>query len=231
MLLVFLLVIFSTMMGKIRGGNFIYLVSRYWADIWYFLIGVRTRRIHLVPLDKTKRYIYVANHISYLDIPNIVQSIRHQPIRALGKLETSKIPIFGYIYRSGAVTVDRQDAYQRARSVLILKSILKKGISIFIFPEGTFNETDKPLKSFFDGAFRIAIETQTPIKPICFLDTYQRLNFKSIFSLTPGKNRIIFLEEVQTSGLTMNDLPDLKNCVFEQMEAVLKQNNCCWIKH
>jgi 1-acyl-sn-glycerol-3-phosphate acyltransferase len=36
-----------------------------------------------------------------------------------------------------------------------------------IFPEGTFNETGKPLKSFYDGAFRISIETRTPVKQSC----------------------------------------------------------------
>ncbi len=38
-----------------------------------------------------------------------------------------------------------------------------------VFPEGTFNMTTEPLKEFYDGAFRVAIETQTPVKPVLFL--------------------------------------------------------------
>ena len=67
-----------------------------------------------------------------------------------------------------------------------LKSVLKKGISVFIFPEGTFNTTGQPLKAFYDGAFRIAIETQTPLLPIIFPDTVKRLHYTSVFSFQPG---------------------------------------------
>ncbi|MGR9861211.1 1-acyl-sn-glycerol-3-phosphate acyltransferase, partial [Escherichia coli] len=74
-----------------------------------------------------------------------------------------KIPIFGWIYRAAVILVDRSNTQARAKSVRALKAAIKKNISIIIIPEGTFNETKKPLKSFFDGAFRIAVESQTPI--------------------------------------------------------------------
>ena len=66
------------------------------------------------------------------------------------------------------------------------------------------------MKDFFDGAFRIAVETQTPIKPILFVDTLDRLHYKSIFALTPGFNRAVYLQEVSVSGLTMKDVPYFK---------------------
>ena len=115
-----------------------------------------------------------------MDIPCIVMCI-HQPLRVLGKYEMVRYPVFGFIYRVAAILVDRSDATHRARSVRALKAAIKRGISIFIFPEGTFNETDKPLKEFYDGAFRTAIETQTPIKPILFVDNDERLNHAKYF--------------------------------------------------
>jgi len=81
------------------------------------------------------------------------------------------------------------------------------------------------LKSFYDGAFRIAIETQTPIKPLLLPDTLKRLHYKSIFSLTPGICRVIYLEEVTVNGLTMDDLPALKQKVYDMMEAGLIRYN------
>ena len=229
MLMVFPFVVIASLFGKIKGGNFIYNICRLWADAWYFLIGIFHKNIFAVPLDKTKQYIFVANHISYLDIPSIIKSVRHHRLRALGKFETSKIPVFGFIYSSSVVMVDRNSAGNRAKSVMILKSVLKKGISIFIFPEGTFNETHQPLKDFYDGAFRIAIETNTPVKPILFLDTYNRLNYKNILSLTPGKNRAVFLDEVSTENLSLNDLQNLKQKVYSQMEAALIEYKATWI--
>jgi 1-acyl-sn-glycerol-3-phosphate acyltransferase len=121
------------------------------------------------------------------------------------------------------VLVDRRDAEKRAQSIKEMKSFLKEHVSIFIFPEGTFNETGAPLKEFYDGAFRIAIETETVIKPVLFLDTVDRLHYKSLFSLTPGKCRVVFMEEVPVEGLTIEDLPMLKKKVYDVMERGLKK--------
>jgi 1-acyl-sn-glycerol-3-phosphate acyltransferase len=90
--------------------------------------------------------------------------------------------------------------------------------------------TNAPLKNFYDGAFRIAIETKTPIKPILFLDTYDRLNYKSIFSLSPGISRAVYLQETITSGYTLADVTELKEKIFKQMENSLIRYNASWIK-
>ncbi|MFV7878556.1 lysophospholipid acyltransferase family protein, partial [Enterococcus faecium] len=98
-----------------------------------------------------------------------------------------------------------------------------KNISIIIFPEGTFNETKKPLKSFFDGAFRIAVESQTPIKPLLLVDTLKRLHYKSVFSLTPGISRVVYLEEIPVKNLMQKDIPALKEKVYKIMEEGLRR--------
>jgi 1-acyl-sn-glycerol-3-phosphate acyltransferase len=143
----------------------------------------------------------------------------------------SKVPVFGYIYKRAIVMVDRRDAEKRARSVRVLKSVLKRGVSIFIFPEGTFNLTNKPLKDFFDGAFRIAIETQTPIRPLLFLNAYDRMHYKSVFSLNPGKSRTIFLDTIEVAGYTMSDVQKLKRKVHDMMEKKLIEYGASWIEN
>lgn len=212
----------SLLLGKIRGGNIIYQLCRTWAIGWYWLVGIRHKEIYELPHDRSRQYIFVANHISYMDIPPIVL-ISHQPVRILGKYEMVKIPIFGSIYRAAVILVDRRNAETRSRSVRALKSALKHHISIFIFPEGTFNETPHPLKSFYDGAFRIAIETETPIKPILLVDTLERLHFKGIFELTPGINRVVYLGEIPVKGLTLKDIPFLREQVYTIMDAGLRR--------
>jgi 1-acyl-sn-glycerol-3-phosphate acyltransferase len=228
MLLVIPFVLIGSFFGKVRGGNFIYRLCSWWGDGWFFLIGIRHRNLYEVPHVRSKQYIFVANHISYLDAPVIVKTLR-QHVRVLGKVEMSKVPLFGFIYRNAIVTVDRSSAEHRAKSVRILKSVIKKGISIFIFPEGTFNETRQPVKDFFDGAFRIAIETQTPIKPVLFLDAYDRLHYRSIFSLNPGRSRSVFLAEIPVAGLTSQDVPALKQKVYGIMERKLREYKAGWV--
>lgn len=146
----------------------------------------------------------------------------HQQVRVLGKYEMVRYPIFGLIYRAAVILVDRRDAEHRAKSVRALKAAVKRGISIFIFPEGTFNETNQPLKDFYDGAFRTAIEMQTPIKPILFVDNTKRLHWKSIFTLTPGVSRCVYLDEIKVDGYTTKqDVQLLKQKVYKIMEEGL----------
>lgn len=220
MIIVIPFVFISLLFGKIRGGNIIFRLCSYWADTWFFLIGIYHKNIYESPHDKQRQYIFVANHISYIDAPIIVKTIR-QPVRVLGKIEMAEIPLFGFIYRNAIVTVDRRDASKRANSVRILKSVLRRHISIFIFPEGTFNETNNPLKEFYDGAFRIAIETQTPVKPVLLLDAYDRMHYKSFLSVTPGISRSVFLDEISVEGLTLKDVQKLKRKTFFIMEEAL----------
>ena len=229
-LLAFPLVLIFSLFGKLRGGNLIWHMAKIWADIWYFLLGIRHENIFESSYDPAVNYIFVANHTSYMDIPCLFKAIRKQPFRMLGKAEIKKIPVFGFIYSRGAVMVDRGNAQRRARSVRILKSLLKHHISIGIFPEGTFNETGEPLKSFYDGAFRIAIETRTPVKPILFLDNYSLMDHHSMLSLKHGRSRAVFLEEIPPDGYSLKDISSYRQKVFEVMESKLIAYGANWIQ-
>ena len=229
MLLLFPFVIIASFFGKIRGGNFIYNICQLWADIMMVIWGIRHRNIFEVLHDRSRQYVFVFNHTSYMDIPIIMKAIRQQHFRILGKSEMAKIPVFGFFYRNAVVMVDRSSAEKRAASVQKLKAVIRKGISVVIAPEGTFNMTGEPLKDFYDGAFKIAIETQTPIKPVLFLDSYDRLNYKSVFSLSPGKSRAVYLEEISVAGLTIKDVTMLKEKVFRLMEEKLIAYKASWM--
>ena len=229
-LLAFPLVLIFSFFGKRRGGNMICSMAKIWADIWYFVIGIRHENIFESSYDPSRNYIFLFNHISYMDIPTLFKAIRKQPFRVLGKEEIKKIPVFGFIYSRGAVMVDRGDTIRRAKSVRALKSLLKHHISIGIFPEGTFNETGKALKSFYDGAFRIAIETQTPIKPVLFLDNYDLLNHHELLGLKHGKSRAVFLEEISPEGFTLKQISLFKQKVYTIMESKLKDYHVSWIQ-
>lgn len=221
MLIVFVLMLFVLPFGKIISGNAVYKLCMAWGNAWYFFAGIQHKEIYETPHDKSKQYIFVANHSSYLDIPSAVVCI-HQPMRVLGKYEMVRYPIFGFIYRAAVILVDRSDAAHRAQSIRALKAAIAKGISIFIFPEGTFNETGKPLKEFYNGAFRTAVETQTPIKPILFIDNDKRLNQRSIFSLMPGVSRCVYLDEIKVDEYkSKHDIQLLKEKVYAAMEEGL----------
>ncbi|HYM92919.1 MAG TPA: 1-acyl-sn-glycerol-3-phosphate acyltransferase, partial [Chitinophagaceae bacterium] len=69
----------------------------------------------------------------------------------------------------------------------------------------------------------------TPVKPVLFLDAYSRLHYRSIFSLTPGRCRIVYLDEISVEGLTIKDTVMLKEKVHKVMSEKLKSYKAGWI--
>ncbi len=230
MLVLFPFIVVASFYGKVLGGNAIYKICQLWTDALFCCWGIRHKNYFEQPHDINKPSIFVFNHISYLDIPMLMKTICYQHFRVLGKAEMAKVPIFGYIYKNAVVMVDRGNKAKRAASVWQLRRVLNKGISVAIFPEGTFNTSAAPLKEFYDGAFRLAIETQTPIKPILFLDTFDRMHYQNIWSLSAGKSRAIYLEEISVEGLTKEDVQALKKKVFDLMADRLVFYKGSWIK-
>lgn len=215
--------LFILPLNKVKLGNRIYTICRFWAKTWYLMIGIRHEEIYESYHHFNQPHIFVANHNSYLDIPPIVQ-LAHQPIRALGKFESSKIPIFGWVYKAAVIMVDRSSPAKRAQSIRNLKAALHKKISIFIFPEGTFSMSmETPLKPFYNGAFKLAIEMRIPIQPILMIDAVDRLHYHSVFSLTPGKNRVVYLPTVQVENYTDKEVEKLKKDVYELMDQGLRK--------
>ena len=229
MLVILPFVFIASFFGHVRGGNMIIGLCRLWADTWFPVIGIWFRYIYEAPHDRKRPFIFVSNHISYLDAAILCKAFR-QPFRPLAKAEMGKVPVFGYIYKNAVVSVQRDNPAHRAKSVRVLSSLTKKGISVLVFPEGTFNMGTKPLRDFYDGAFRVAIETQTPIKPVLFLDGYNRMHYGTVFSICPGPCRIVYLEEVPVAGMSAEDLPALKEKVYRIMEQKLREYKAAWIK-
>jgi 1-acyl-sn-glycerol-3-phosphate acyltransferase len=228
LLLMLPVVLISFLFGKVIGGNLIMYSAKLWADVWLFLIGIHHQKIIEQPLRKGVSYIFISNHNSYMDIPQILKAI---PVafRALGKAEAGTIPVFGWVYNSVVVTVLRSSAEGRAKSLQRLREVLNHGTSIYIAPEGTFNMSAEPLIPFFDGAFRLAIETQTPVKPMLFLDAQDRMHWRNLFTLNPGKLRTVYLEEVSTEGYSIEDLPLFKEKIFRLMEKKLLTYRASWV--
>jgi 1-acyl-sn-glycerol-3-phosphate acyltransferase len=101
---------------------------------------------------------------------------------------------------------------------------LEKHISIFIFPEGTFSMTEEyPLKSFYNGAFKLAIEMNIPIQPVLLIDSVDRMHFSSALTLTPGKHRVVYLETVEVSDYTLDQMDVLKDLVFKKMDEGMRR--------
>ncbi len=202
--------------GK-RAQALSFVCLRIWAGVFLVLGLFRLVIKNKHYSDPKGSYIYVCNHGSYLDAIAIVLSAP-QAFKPLGKKELVKIPIFGWMYRNLVVMVDRSSPESRAKSVEALIADLRSGQSLFIFPEGTMNRSDEPLGPFYDGAFRIAIETQTPIAPMVLINASKLLHRDHPTRIKPGTMTMVFMPPVPVAGMVMDDLPKLKQQVKQLME-------------
>lgn len=178
--------------------------------------GIRTRVEGAEQLDPKGSYVIVGNHNSALDF---ILNARAFPgvFRFLAKQELHKVPVFGWVVKKMCLSVDRSSAMSRARSVVDLKRQLAAGWSIFIYPEGGRNQTDEPLAPFFDGAFRIAIQTKAPLAVQTIVNIKEISSTAKAIDLRPGTVRIVWGPPIPTEGLTADDIPSLKEQVRQQM--------------
>lgn len=171
---------------------------------------------------KGRSYIYVSNHTSFLDIPGLTMMIPGE-FRPLAKKELLKIPVFGWIAQSAAVIVDRSSGESRKKSMDKLKMLLKEGLSILIFAEGTQNRTKEILQPLKDGAFRIAIDTQQPILPMVVVGAGP-LMAPGTIEMHPGYVKVVVGPEIATAGLGYQDMGKLKQLVYDAMSKMILEH-------
>lgn len=203
-----------------RYGTISYQFLKLWSWTFSKLNFIRYVITGTENIKKNRSYIYVSNHTSYLDIPGMCLTVPTQ-IRPLAKKELKKVPVFGWIVSRAAIIVDRSSNESRRKSMDHLKEVLKQGISILIFPEGTQNRSHELLAPFYDGAFRIAVETQQPIMPMV-IHNAGKLMPPTEFVIRPGTIHIEVLPEIPTTGLTTQDVPALKEKVVALMTSKLR---------
>lgn len=202
-----------------KGGKISFFFIRLWAGIWSFLSGIRYEIHGKEFIDLTKPYIYIFNHRSFLDAPIIPMSIP-QEVRAIGKKELKKIPVFGTVVGKLAVWVDRSDAESRRASLEKLMKILNSGISVVVAPEGTRNDTDKTLLPFQKGAFRLSIETGIPILPMAVIGADKIMKRGSLL-LSPGKVRIYFSSPMKPPATSETAVNQFADKVRSRLEAMI----------
>lgn len=194
---------------------------RAWMAMFFPLAGVRLRIRGREHFEKGRNYIVVCNHNSMMDVPVSSPGIPG-PNKTIAKVEMSRIPLFGIIYKRGSVLVDRKSDSSRRDSYGAMRRVLESGMHMCIYPEGTRNLTGKPLKSFHDGAFRLACETGKPIIPALIFGTARMLPSRPPVGFHPGPLELHFLPAVEvTQG---QDPVALREAVFQTMWTYYEQH-------
>lgn len=188
--------------------------SKVWMQIFLNGIGCPLTVKGKLNFQKDENYIVVCNHNSLMDVPVSCPFIPGGN-KTIAKKEMAKTPVFGMLYKMGSVLVDRKSEKSRRDSYLKMKQVLQIGLHMSIYPEGTRNQTDEPLKAFHDGAFRLAIDTRKPIIPALIFNTRKVLPVNKTFFVLPHPLEMHFLAPVHVEP--NSTASELKEKVFTMM--------------
>jgi 1-acyl-sn-glycerol-3-phosphate acyltransferase len=167
----------------------------------------RFRYSGTLPSDPRRPFVVVSNHESFADI----LLISHLPweMKWLSKAELFRIPIMGWMmWMAGDIPVRRGFGPSALEAMERCRRALENHVSVMIFPEGTRSRTSE-LLPFKDGAFRLAIEAGVPILPLAVSGTGTALR-KHDWRFGRSDAEVRVLAPVETTGLTLGDIPELK---------------------
>jgi len=169
-----------------------------------------------LPANKRNPYVMVSNHESFVDM--LLLSHLKMEMKYLSKESFLRIPLVGWMMKmSGDVSVLRGDRSSGAAALIVCEKWLKRKMSVMIFPEGT-RSFDGEMRAFKDGAFILAIRTQTPMLPVVVHGTRSALR-KSDWRMGDAKAEVRVLEIIETTGMTLDDVPALRDRVRDAMIA------------
>lgn len=196
-----------------KGQKYFIAVSKIWMNVWLFLIGCPVKVSGKENFKSGTAYIVVFNHNALLDVPLSAPFVPG-PNKTIAKASFAKIPVFGSFYKKGSILVDRNNEKSRSKSFDTMKKILSKGMHVCIYPEGTRNRSSEPIKTFYDGAFRLAVATKKEIIPCVIIGTKKAMPINKKFFLLPVRLKMHFLPAVSSADLSVKDL---KEKVFDAM--------------
>lgn len=148
-----------------RSGDAVVALARLWSRALLWTAGVALRVTFEAPLDPKQPYVFMANHLSTVDIWALFVALPMK-IRFIAKKQLGRIPIFGWAMAVGRfIFIDRQNPLAARRSIDQAAERIRTGSSVAIFPEGT-RSRDGLLGPFKKGGFHLAMQAGVPIVPV-----------------------------------------------------------------
>ncbi len=188
-----------------KGQAYFIWISKIWMRIWLFLIGCSLKVSGKENLEKNQNYIVVFNHNTMLDIPLSCPFVPGAN-KTIAKDSFAKIPLFGTFYKRGAVLVNRKSEKSRTKSYEMMKTVLNDGMHMCIYPEGTRNRSNELLKTFYDGAFKLSIDSKKEIIPCIMKGTKEAMPIHKFMYLLPTKLSMQFLPPIASENLSAKEL-------------------------
>lgn len=203
-----------------KDGSMQSAVARFWARSLLKIAGVTVTVEGLEKIQLGKPYVFVANHLSYMDTPVVLGNIPVQ-FRFMAKSGLFQIPFLGtHLARAGHIPVPLEDPRAAVKTLTRGAEVIRKlGISLWIFPEGGRSITGI-LQPFKEGAAYLAIKAGVEIVPLALVGTRSILAMGSS-TFHRGAVTLRVGKPLPTAGRTLRDRHELTEAAREQIVAML----------
>jgi 1-acyl-sn-glycerol-3-phosphate acyltransferase len=171
-------------------------------------------------IDESEACIFVANHLSLLDILVLFRLFKH--FKWVSKVENFRIPLIGWnMYLNRYIQLRRGDRSSVIQMMRECEQALAEGSSIMMFPEGTRSPTGR-MRSFKSGAFELALKTGSPIQPVVIQGTSHALPKRGFILRGRHPISISVLERLsveQIGGMKAEELTaHVRNLIAAQLD-------------
>lgn len=190
-------------------------IARAWARMLLRIAGVKLRVEGLQHVDPAGAYVFVSNHVSYMDTPVVFANIPVQ-FRFLAKKELFNVPGIGvHLTRAGHIPVPIEAKAFLRTLTEAGRLVRERGISILVFPEGGRSENGE-LQEFKDGAAYLAIKAGVPVVPLGLTGMFRILPMGSVH-MRSGQVTLRVGEPIPTAGMTLADRGRLTQILRERV--------------
>lgn len=194
-------------------------VARLWARSLLRIVGVKVTVEGLDHIQPGGNYVFVANHVSYMDIPVVLGNIP-EDFLFLAKGALFKIPMLGtHLRTAGHVLVPREDPRSALKTLQHTAALLHDGRSTLVFPEGGRSEMGD-LREFKDGAAFLAIRAQIPVVPLAMIGMRRILPMHTLM-FHRGAVTLRIGEPISTEGMTTHQRAELTAAVRQKIVEML----------
>lgn len=170
--------------------------------------------------DRSKTSVFAMNHVSMLDA-NIACGSIPVPLCGLENAAHLLVPGYGWLMKvANAIAVPKGENRFKAIAEAFAER-RSRGISVLAFPEA-HRTLDGKLRPFKSGVFRAARDAGIPIVPIVSRGAFRMLP-KGTMVMRPSKVEVYVAPQIETEGLTDEQIPALMERVREVMEAWIER--------
>ncbi|XP_020524247.1 1-acyl-sn-glycerol-3-phosphate acyltransferase 1, chloroplastic isoform X2 [Amborella trichopoda] len=182
---------------KVRG-IFFYTITGIVAITLFLVMLVVHPFVYLFDRHRRSAHHLIAKIWSFLDIFTLL--ILGRSFKFISKTSIFLIPVVGWaMFLKGDIPLRRMDNRSQLECLKRCMELLKKGASVFFFPEGTRSKDGK-MGTFKKGAFSVAAKTRVPVVPITLMGTGKLMPTGMEATISTGPVKVMVHKPIEGSN-------------------------------